>query len=463
MATTIKVKYQSTVRRLTIPNDETNSWTDFETQLRTLFSIPETNPISVSYTDDDGDVITLSSDLELHEVISNNTSPSKTLSFVISTVNDDDHSTKHPENDSWVLEGNVLPYIIDNKATVEEKQETEATVPNESEGTEKLTNKNSNNKESSEEDKSLQNDHHLHTSIADEAEEPEFAPTITIEENNADTIKDNKSINDEASSYSSKEKGKQKQVSIEESTASNDETSKKEESNNQATKTEVEKESETKPILDDEMSLLDDWLKMFYNITVEQPTTNDDSEKNSDDNNNAESSSKGRRRILLKISSQPTQDQFCSFNSFEKSRCSNNRNGCNRREFNQCPGFCNRSFLHSRSNCNHCGKDAHAGSGFFNVFSFLISNAITTIVSVTFFFAFIHIIFSLFKIVLPIAAVVVPTFFAIHFLNKIITGPFHGVCNNRGFLERQQRSCGNRHYGGYNRETPIFFYRRHYY
>ncbi|CAG8466973.1 1033_t:CDS:2 [Ambispora gerdemannii] len=378
MAANIKVKYQSTVRRLTIPNATTNSWIDFETQLRTLFSIPETNPISVSYTDEDGDVITLSSDLELYEVISNNNkSPFKTLSFVLSTVNDSDHSTKNPENDSWVLEGNVSPYIIDKKVDVEEKQETEATVTGESEDSDKLTNNNDDSKESSDDEESLRNAslpdnsiHHLHTTITDETDEPEFAPTITTEENNTETIKDkaNESNNDNSS------KGKQKQISIEEPTASNDETSKKEEN---------------------------DWFKIFYNITAEQ-STNSDSEKNAtNDSKNAESSSTGARRILLKISSQPTQNQF--------------------------------SFV--TDPLHH--------------FFILETIAIIAIK--------IHVL----VIVLPIAAVVVPTFFLVHFLNKITTRSFHRACDNRCFLERQQRLCGNRYNEGYNREAPVFFYRRH--
>ncbi|CAG8614441.1 3566_t:CDS:1 [Dentiscutata erythropus] len=65
----IKVAYQSTVRRFSIA--ETTTWTELESNLRTLFSLPPTLPFSLSYTDEDGDVITLSTDLEIQDILSN--------------------------------------------------------------------------------------------------------------------------------------------------------------------------------------------------------------------------------------------------------------------------------------------------------------------------------------------------------------------------------------------------------
>ncbi|CAG8517401.1 12090_t:CDS:2, partial [Acaulospora colombiana] len=46
-----------------------STWSELESQLRTLFKIPGTLKIIASYLDEDGDNITLSSDLELQEVI----------------------------------------------------------------------------------------------------------------------------------------------------------------------------------------------------------------------------------------------------------------------------------------------------------------------------------------------------------------------------------------------------------
>ncbi|KAF0517021.1 pb1 domain containing protein [Gigaspora margarita] len=80
---TIKVTYNSIVRRFTISPDST--WVNLESQLRNLFQIPN-DPLNVSYTDEDGDVITISSDLELQEVLSQY-SIGKPIKFILTTAN----------------------------------------------------------------------------------------------------------------------------------------------------------------------------------------------------------------------------------------------------------------------------------------------------------------------------------------------------------------------------------------
>ncbi|CAG8503254.1 3341_t:CDS:2 [Cetraspora pellucida] len=64
--TTVKVIYGSVSRRFAIGADTT--WTELESQFRTLFQIPSHVQVIATYTDEDGDNITLSSDLELAEV-----------------------------------------------------------------------------------------------------------------------------------------------------------------------------------------------------------------------------------------------------------------------------------------------------------------------------------------------------------------------------------------------------------
>src|SRR5215213_3676207 len=76
----IKVTYGSIVRRLTISS--TTTWSELENQLHNLFNIPQEIPIAVTYIDEDGDVITLSSDIELQEALSNN---ANTIKFVLTT------------------------------------------------------------------------------------------------------------------------------------------------------------------------------------------------------------------------------------------------------------------------------------------------------------------------------------------------------------------------------------------
>ncbi|CAG8568321.1 16193_t:CDS:1 [Dentiscutata erythropus] len=80
---TIKVIYNSIVRRFTISPDST--WINLESQLRDLFQIPN-NPLNVSYTDEEGDVITISSDLELQEVLSQY-SNGKPIKLILTTAN----------------------------------------------------------------------------------------------------------------------------------------------------------------------------------------------------------------------------------------------------------------------------------------------------------------------------------------------------------------------------------------
>jgi hypothetical protein len=79
----IKVTYESTSRRLNIFS--TTTWSELENQFHNLFNIPKEIPITVTYTDEEGDVITLSSDLELQEVLSY--SSNNTVKFVLTTSN----------------------------------------------------------------------------------------------------------------------------------------------------------------------------------------------------------------------------------------------------------------------------------------------------------------------------------------------------------------------------------------
>ncbi|CAG8481742.1 2582_t:CDS:2 [Funneliformis caledonium] len=80
----IKVKFGTIARRLGISSITT--WSEFESQLRTLFNIPQNVPIVTTYTDEEGDTITLSSDIELQEVLSNAFN-NNTIKFNLTTSN----------------------------------------------------------------------------------------------------------------------------------------------------------------------------------------------------------------------------------------------------------------------------------------------------------------------------------------------------------------------------------------
>jgi len=60
---TLKVALASSVRRITIPR--TSTWRDLTQQLSLLFQIPSTSGLVLRYKDEDGDEITVSSDIEL--------------------------------------------------------------------------------------------------------------------------------------------------------------------------------------------------------------------------------------------------------------------------------------------------------------------------------------------------------------------------------------------------------------
>ncbi|CAG8451340.1 7687_t:CDS:1 [Acaulospora colombiana] len=79
---TVKAMYESAIRRFTISSDIT--WSNLVSQLRDLFQIPNTALINVSYTDEEGDVISVSSDLELQEILSLH-SAGKIVRLVITT------------------------------------------------------------------------------------------------------------------------------------------------------------------------------------------------------------------------------------------------------------------------------------------------------------------------------------------------------------------------------------------
>ncbi|CAG8478762.1 6509_t:CDS:1 [Acaulospora morrowiae] len=57
----------SITRRFTTPNS-TPSWSELETKIRSLFQIEPHASIGLAYTDEEGDVITFSSDAELQEI-----------------------------------------------------------------------------------------------------------------------------------------------------------------------------------------------------------------------------------------------------------------------------------------------------------------------------------------------------------------------------------------------------------
>ena len=72
-STSFKILLNGEIRRLTVNNNNTETWTTFNQKIAQVLSLTP-GAFSVKYTDEDGDLITISSDLELAEVIrANNT------------------------------------------------------------------------------------------------------------------------------------------------------------------------------------------------------------------------------------------------------------------------------------------------------------------------------------------------------------------------------------------------------
>src|SRR2546429_8279922 len=106
----IKVSYGQTSRKFTIPSNTT--WTEFESQLHDLFNIPNETTISISYIDEDEDVITLSTDSELQQVLSDQELFGSNVKFNV-------YTSENPDNDGWVLE---------NAENAEEKEASVTTL-----------------------------------------------------------------------------------------------------------------------------------------------------------------------------------------------------------------------------------------------------------------------------------------------------------------------------------------------
>ncbi|CAG8779383.1 5924_t:CDS:2 [Dentiscutata erythropus] len=178
----IKVLHGSIARRFTVPNDTT--WSSFESQIRSLFYIPSQTPISLSYTDEDGDIITLSSDLELQEILSDQELFGSSVKFVLSTPDELDHNEKN----SWVLEGSTSQIkdeefsksIKDNDVISFSSSDEEDGLETSHESQEQSSNESQQQPfvftESSEFQK---NSNYKHVTVTDEeTEEPTFKPTI---------------------------------------------------------------------------------------------------------------------------------------------------------------------------------------------------------------------------------------------------------------------------------------------
>jgi hypothetical protein len=136
----IKVTYQSTVRRFPVP--DTITWLDLESKLRELFSLPSTLKFSLSYTDDEGDVISLSTDLELQELLSSNSIlkfalvPNNQQPLVVNTF-----SSNTSENDFVTVEKEKpIPVNITEKidiSDVADEPSFKPTIPSISKGKQK--------------------------------------------------------------------------------------------------------------------------------------------------------------------------------------------------------------------------------------------------------------------------------------------------------------------------------------
>ncbi|CAG8511635.1 22921_t:CDS:1 [Racocetra persica] len=106
----IKVTYNNTTHKVTL-SDKTN-WDSLKSHFCDLFKIPYENSISLSYTDHNGDTKTLSSDLDLRNISSDQIS---NMEFILSDEED---------LDSWILAGDSGNKLEDRPGQVSTKQST---------------------------------------------------------------------------------------------------------------------------------------------------------------------------------------------------------------------------------------------------------------------------------------------------------------------------------------------------
>ncbi|CAG8484992.1 4488_t:CDS:2 [Diversispora eburnea] len=115
----IKVTYGASVHKFNVAVDST--WATFEHNLRTLFKIPDNYKVIASYTDEDNDVITLSSDIELCEVLDHHSNDNNTpVRLVLNAI-----PTANNSNNKEIQETFEKMTIADDEKCCDIETETE--------------------------------------------------------------------------------------------------------------------------------------------------------------------------------------------------------------------------------------------------------------------------------------------------------------------------------------------------
>ncbi|OZJ04678.1 hypothetical protein BZG36_02549 [Bifiguratus adelaidae] len=107
-------------RRITLHENVT--WSDFEDKVRAIFHLPSSTVFSVYYRDEDNDMITLSTDMELHDLVRQRRSQSETLCLLISL----DANAPQESMEAWVMQTtpDIYPSLTDPATeTVNETQQ----------------------------------------------------------------------------------------------------------------------------------------------------------------------------------------------------------------------------------------------------------------------------------------------------------------------------------------------------
>ncbi|RIA82877.1 hypothetical protein C1645_743464 [Glomus cerebriforme] len=202
----IKVTYGKTSRKFTIASNTT--WSEFESQLHDLFNIPNETSISISYVDEDGDVITLSTDSELQQILSDQESFGANVKFNV-------YTSENSDNNSWVLEnaeekddsvttlsddettsnndGGIVAYTIgepsesENTQNIEKSENTENEQNIEksepTENTENTEIKEVADVQTEEQRPVVEINNYPRVTVTDEKDDPLFEPTVLKEEN----------------------------------------------------------------------------------------------------------------------------------------------------------------------------------------------------------------------------------------------------------------------------------------
>nr|CAG8541624.1 6973_t:CDS:2 [Entrophospora candida] len=125
--TNIKIFHNSILRKFSISNSA--KWSDLEEKIRMLFTLSPTSKFTLSYTDEEEDIVTISTDLELQELLSNHgaTTIKFTLNHevVVNTAGSTNNETLPLDLEKMDINDESIEYELQQQREREAQQQRE--------------------------------------------------------------------------------------------------------------------------------------------------------------------------------------------------------------------------------------------------------------------------------------------------------------------------------------------------